>query len=100
MVCLTSVHVLTNVVFQVAPILVGVFLSAMDNTIVVSCTFYLIFDTIILPTYNLYHSAFGKIGTYFDELEKTSWIATAYLLTVASFQFAFYFTFYPSTQRV
>ncbi|KXN85815.1 Vacuolar membrane amino acid uptake transporter fnx2, partial [Leucoagaricus sp. SymC.cos] len=50
----------------VAPILVGVFLSAMDNTIVIS--------------------SFGAIGTYFDELEKTSWIATAYLLTVSSFQ--------------
>ncbi|KAF9447576.1 MFS general substrate transporter, partial [Macrolepiota fuliginosa MF-IS2] len=50
----------------VAPILVGVFLSAMDNTIVVS--------------------SYGAIGSYFDELEKTSWIATAYLLTVASFQ--------------
>ncbi|XP_006464043.1 hypothetical protein AGABI2DRAFT_153035 [Agaricus bisporus var. bisporus H97] len=53
-------------VWPVAPILVGVFLSAMDNTIVVS--------------------SFGQIGTYFHELQKTSWIATAYLLTVASFQ--------------
>ncbi|KAJ3565400.1 hypothetical protein NP233_g7660 [Leucocoprinus birnbaumii] len=50
----------------VAPILVGVFLSAMDNTIVIS--------------------SFGAIGTYFNALEKTSWIATAYLLTVSSFQ--------------
>jgi predicted phosphoribosyltransferase len=32
--------------------------------------------------------AFGAIGTYFNELEKTSWIATAYLLTVSSFQYA------------
>lgn len=50
----------------VAPILVGVFLSAMDNTIVIS--------------------SFGAIGSYFNALEKTSWIATAYLLTVSSFQ--------------
>ncbi|KAF9445143.1 MFS general substrate transporter, partial [Macrolepiota fuliginosa MF-IS2] len=31
-------------------------------------------------------TAYGAIGSYFAELEKTSWIATAYLLTVTSFQ--------------
>jgi hypothetical protein len=87
-------------IVQVAPILVGVFLSAMDNTIVVSCMFYPVFDTMMLCPYNLSRLAFGKIGTYFNEMKKTSWIATAYLLTVASFQFAVHLMFYSSTHQI
>ncbi|RPA95297.1 MFS general substrate transporter [Choiromyces venosus 120613-1] len=45
---------------------IGVFLAAMDNTIVVS--------------------SYGAIGSDMKELNKTSWIATAYLLTTTSFQ--------------
>ncbi|PUU81009.1 major facilitator superfamily domain-containing protein [Tuber borchii] len=45
---------------------VGIFLAAMDNTIVVS--------------------SYGAIGSDMKELNKTSWISTAYLLTTTSFQ--------------
>ncbi|CUS07269.1 unnamed protein product [Tuber aestivum] len=45
---------------------IGVFLAAMDNTIIVS--------------------SYGAIGSDMKELNKTSWIATAYLLTTTSFQ--------------
>lgn len=45
---------------------IGIFLSAMDNTIVVS--------------------SYGVIGNELNELNRTSWIATAYLLTTTSFQ--------------
>ncbi|KAG0135333.1 major facilitator superfamily domain-containing protein [Tuber indicum] len=45
---------------------IGIFLAAMDNTIVVS--------------------SYGAIGSDMKELNKTSWIATAYLLTTTSFQ--------------
>ncbi|KAI5858775.1 major facilitator superfamily domain-containing protein [Tricharina praecox] len=44
----------------------GIFLAAMDNTIVVS--------------------SYGAIGNDLHELNRTSWIATAYLLTTTSFQ--------------
>lgn len=65
--------------------MVGVFLSAMDNTIVVSCAFPSFFSR-VMPSDKPLLVAFGAIGTHFNELKKTSWIATAYLLTVASFQ--------------
>lgn len=45
---------------------IGIFLSAADQTIIVSC--------------------YGKIGSDLKSLENASWIATAYLLTVSSFQ--------------
>ncbi|KAI5821460.1 major facilitator superfamily domain-containing protein [Pyronema omphalodes] len=45
---------------------IGIFLAAMDNTIVVS--------------------SYGEIGNDLKELNRTSWIATAYLLTTTSFQ--------------
>ncbi|PWW75990.1 MFS general substrate transporter [Tuber magnatum] len=45
---------------------IGIFLAAMDNTIVVS--------------------SYGAIGSDLKELNRTSWIATAYLLTTTSFQ--------------
>ncbi|KAF8254003.1 MFS general substrate transporter [Wilcoxina mikolae CBS 423.85] len=45
---------------------IGIFLAAMDNTIVVS--------------------SYGAIGNDLKELNRTSWIATAYLLTTTSFQ--------------
>ncbi|KAI5780320.1 putative MFS multidrug transporter [Peziza echinospora] len=45
---------------------VGIFLAALDNTIVVA--------------------SYGRIGTEMKELNRTSWISTAYLLTTTSFQ--------------
>ncbi|KAF8475684.1 putative MFS multidrug transporter [Kalaharituber pfeilii] len=45
---------------------IGIFMSAMDNTIVVA--------------------SYGRIGTELNELNRTSWISTAYLLTATSFQ--------------
>ncbi|KXN86817.1 Vacuolar membrane amino acid uptake transporter fnx2, partial [Leucoagaricus sp. SymC.cos] len=50
----------------VIPMAVGVFLTALDGTIVVS--------------------SYAAIGNDLNELQKTSWIATAYLLTLTSFQ--------------
>ncbi|KAF9255703.1 MFS general substrate transporter [Marasmius fiardii PR-910] len=48
------------------PMGVGLFLAAMDQTIVVA--------------------AYASIGSELRELQRTSWIATAYMLTVTSFQ--------------
>lgn len=47
-------------------IVIGVYLSAADQTIVVS--------------------SYGRIGTELDALNLTSWIATAFFLTLTSFQ--------------
>ena len=45
---------------------IGIFLSAADQTIIVSC--------------------YGKIGSDLKALNKTSWISTSYFLTLTSFQ--------------
>ncbi|KAH0582295.1 hypothetical protein H2248_011932 [Termitomyces sp. 'cryptogamus'] len=45
---------------------IGIYLCAMDGTIVVS--------------------AYAVIGSEFNQLHNTSWIATAYMLTTTSFQ--------------
>ncbi|KAF8891479.1 member of the major facilitator superfamily [Gymnopilus junonius] len=50
----------------VIPMAVGIFLCAMDQTIVVS--------------------SYASIGSELNQLQNTSWIATSYLLTVTSFQ--------------
>ncbi|KAK0475707.1 MFS general substrate transporter [Armillaria novae-zelandiae] len=50
----------------VIPMSVGVFLAAMDGTIVVS--------------------SYAAIGSELEQLQKTSWIATGYMLTLTSFQ--------------
>jgi MFS family permease len=48
---------------------IGIFLCAMDGTIVVS--------------------SYAAIGSELNQLQNTSWIATSYLLTVTSFQYVF-----------
>ncbi|KAF8629380.1 hypothetical protein AX17_005676 [Amanita inopinata Kibby_2008] len=50
----------------VIPMAVGIFLAAMDGTIVVS--------------------SYAAIGSELNQLQNTSWIATAYMLTQTSFQ--------------
>ncbi|KAF8960437.1 member of the major facilitator superfamily [Flammula alnicola] len=50
----------------VIPMAVGIFLTAMDQTIIVS--------------------SYASIGSEFNQLQNTSWIATSYLLTITSFQ--------------
>ncbi|KAF9473933.1 member of the major facilitator superfamily, partial [Pholiota conissans] len=50
----------------VIPMAVGIFLTAMDQTIIVS--------------------SYASIGSELNQLQNTSWIATAYLLTITSFQ--------------
>ena len=45
---------------------IGIFLAAADQTIIVSC--------------------YGKIGSDLEALNKSSWIATSYFLTLTSFQ--------------
>jgi hypothetical protein len=54
---------MTYIFFAVA---IGVFLAAADQTIIVS--------------------SYGKIGSDLDALNKTSWIANAYFLTLTAFQ--------------
>lgn len=48
------------------PVAVGIFLAALDSTVVVS--------------------TYASIGSDFNQLQNTSWIATAYLLTMTAFQ--------------
>ncbi|KDR66619.1 hypothetical protein GALMADRAFT_232467 [Galerina marginata CBS 339.88] len=50
----------------IIPMAVGIFLGAMDQTIVVS--------------------SYASIGSELNQLQNTSWIATSYLLTITSFQ--------------
>lgn len=49
------------------PMLIGTFLAATDATIVAS--------------------SYASIGSELNQLQNTSWIATGYMLTLASFQF-------------
>ncbi|KAI0936787.1 hypothetical protein AcV5_004837 [Taiwanofungus camphoratus] len=46
--------------------MLGIFLMAMDSTIVAS--------------------TYASIGSQFEQLQNTSWIATGYMLTMTSFQ--------------
>ena len=55
-----------NLKYIVPAVAIGIFLGAADQTIVVS--------------------AYGKIGSDLNSLNLTSWIATAYFLTLTSFQ--------------
>ena len=55
-----------NLKYILPAVAIGVFLSAADQTIIVS--------------------SYGKIGSDLDALNLTSWIATAYFLTLTSFQ--------------
>ncbi|KAL9710035.1 hypothetical protein Ac2012v2_007097 [Leucoagaricus gongylophorus] len=57
---------LTSYLIYVIPMAIGIFLTALDATIVVS--------------------SYAAIGNDLKELQKTSWIATSYLLTLTSFQ--------------
>ncbi|KAG6809847.1 hypothetical protein H0H92_014506 [Tricholoma furcatifolium] len=50
----------------IIPMMIGILLAAMDGTIVVS--------------------SYAAIGTELNQLQNTSWIATAYMLTTTSFQ--------------
>ncbi|KAF5324336.1 hypothetical protein D9619_011312 [Psilocybe cf. subviscida] len=50
----------------VIPMAIGIFLTAMDQTIIVS--------------------SYASIGSELNQLQNTSWIATSYLLTITSFQ--------------
>ena len=49
-----------------APLILGIYLVAMDTTIVTS--------------------TYASIGSQFEQLHNTSWIATAYMLSLTSFQ--------------
>ncbi|KAF5349120.1 hypothetical protein D9756_009495 [Leucocoprinus leucothites] len=59
---------LSSYFIYVIPMAIGIFLTALDGTIVVS--------------------SYAAIGSDLKELQKTSWIATSYLLTLTSFQHA------------
>ena len=51
---------------QMAPMILGIFLAAMDTTIITS--------------------TYASIGSQFEQLQNTSWIATGYMLSLTSFQ--------------
>jgi len=55
-----------SIVAVIVPMMLGIFLIAMDQTIVAS--------------------TYAAIGSEFEHLENTSWIATGYMLTLTSFQ--------------
>ncbi len=55
--------------YQMAPMILGVFLGAMDVTIVTS--------------------TYASIGSQFEQLQNTSWIATGYMLSLTSFQWVY-----------
>ncbi|KAG7088916.1 hypothetical protein E1B28_012861 [Marasmius oreades] len=55
-----------NPLWVVAPMSIGIFLSAMDQTIIVA--------------------SYAAIGNELKQLQKTSWIAASYMLTVTAFQ--------------
>lgn len=70
---------------QVIPMAVGIFLTAMDQTIIVSCMCFR--DSKWgRRTYLYFWEAYASIGSELNQLQNTSWIATAYLLTITSFQ--------------
>lgn len=71
---------------QVLPMAVGIFLCAMDGTIVVSCESLPNRRSSFVENERI--SAAAAIGSELNELQNTSWIATAYLLTLTSFQYA------------
>ena len=52
---------------QVLPLTIGIFLAAMDGTIVAS--------------------TYATIGSDMKQLQATSWISTGYLLTLTTFQY-------------
>lgn len=52
--------------FQIVPCAIGIFLAAMDGTVVAS--------------------SYASIGSELKQLQNTSWIATGYMLTLTSFQ--------------
>jgi hypothetical protein len=62
---------------------VGIFLTALDGTIVVSCEVH----SRCNRDRSHHDAAYAAIGNDLKELQKTSWIATSYLLTLTSFQY-------------
>ncbi|KAF8885359.1 major facilitator superfamily domain-containing protein [Infundibulicybe gibba] len=64
---------------------IGIFLAAMDGTIVISCMLIPppLYDDL---TDDPSAPAYAAIGSELKQLQNTSWIATAYLLTMTSFQ--------------
>lgn len=66
---------------------IGIFLTAMDQTIIVSCKWSKRLN-VDLDGYQLtaVSSAYASIGSELNQLQNTSWIATSYLLTITSFQ--------------
>ncbi|KAL0065003.1 hypothetical protein AAF712_007994 [Marasmius tenuissimus] len=55
-----------NLISIIGPLTIGIFLSAMDQTVIVA--------------------SYPLIGNELKQLQKTSWIATSYMLTVTTFQ--------------
>lgn len=56
---------------------IGIFLSAMDGTIIAA--------------------SFARIGSELNHLQNTSWIATGYMLMLTSFQYVVFFYCYAIT---
>ena len=70
---------------QIIPMAIGIFLTAMDQTIIVSCMRFRN-SKWVRSTYLYFWEAYASIGSELNQLQNTSWIATAYLLTITSFQ--------------
>jgi len=70
---------------QVIPMAVGIFLTAMDQTIIVSCMCFRN-SKWVRPTYLYFWEAYASIGSELNQLQNTSWIATAYLSIITSFR--------------
>ena len=70
---------------QVIPMAVGIFLTALDQTIIVFCMCFRN-PKCGRPTYLYFWEAYASIGSELNQLQNTSWIPTAYLLTITSFQ--------------
>lgn len=65
---------------------IGIFLASMDQTIVISCEYRQRNDVDDTLLNVFFIPAYAAIGSELKELQNTSWIATAYMLTLTSFQ--------------
>jgi hypothetical protein len=82
----SSIGLIFLLLRQVIPMAIGIFLTAMDQTIIVSCMSRCFRNSNGRSTYSYFWEAYASIGNELNQLQNTSWIATAYLLTITSFQ--------------
>jgi hypothetical protein len=79
--------VLTSLLVKVIPMAIGIFLMAMDQTLVAACKFLtnqMHFFTDTNPIL-----AYASIGSELKQLQNIGWIASSYLLTITSVQYVY-----------